>query len=159
MKKFFRVKGWGAKSSVCPSKAGITNFFGGISRDLAGISRRCPKSLRKKSLCSIFVPYFFWNFKHLEGADFRRNPQIWQKTEDFRRRVRNLIRSVTFSSAQFGEPTTSVIVTRTCLTFTRVPAKVSSVHQSSGEGAFCMKAACGICSKCRTPVQKSEKSL
>ena len=32
-------------------------FFGGISRDLAGISQLCPKSLRKKSLCSSFVPY------------------------------------------------------------------------------------------------------
>ena len=56
---FFHVKGWGAKSSVCPSKPGKSNFFGGISRDFAGISRRCPKSLRKTSLCSIFVPYKF----------------------------------------------------------------------------------------------------
>ena len=53
----FHVKGWGPKSSVCPSKPGKPNFFGGISRDFAGMSRRCPKSLRKKSLCSIFVPY------------------------------------------------------------------------------------------------------
>ena len=40
------VKGWGPKSSVCPSKPGKS------------ISRRCPKSLRNKSLCSIFVPNF-----------------------------------------------------------------------------------------------------
>ena len=36
----------------------IKLFFGGISRDFAGISRGRPKSLRKKSLGSIFVPYF-----------------------------------------------------------------------------------------------------
>ena len=50
----FHVKGWGPKSSVCPSKPGKPNFFGGISRDFAGISRRCPKSLRKKHLCFNF---------------------------------------------------------------------------------------------------------
>ena len=33
----------GPKSSVCPSKPGKSNFFGGISRDFAGISRRCRK--------------------------------------------------------------------------------------------------------------------
>ena len=45
----FHVKGWGPKSSACPSKPGKPNFFGGISRDFfAGISRRCPKSLRKQ---------------------------------------------------------------------------------------------------------------
>ena len=32
--------------------------FGRDIPDFAGISRRCPKSLRKKSLCSILVPYF-----------------------------------------------------------------------------------------------------
>ena len=52
----FHVKGWGPKSSVCSSKPGKSNFFGGTSQDFAGISRRCPKSLRKKSLCSIFGP-------------------------------------------------------------------------------------------------------
>ena len=38
------VEGWGPKSSVCPSKSGKPNFFGGISRDFAGISQRRPKS-------------------------------------------------------------------------------------------------------------------
>ena len=42
------MKGWGPKSSVCPSKPMETKLFGGMSRDLAGISRVCPKSLRKK---------------------------------------------------------------------------------------------------------------
>ena len=49
------MKGWGPKSSVCPSKpretklfGGISRDFAGISRDFAGISRWCPKSLRKK---------------------------------------------------------------------------------------------------------------
>ena len=32
----FHVKGWGPKSSACPSKPGKSNFFGGISRDFAG---------------------------------------------------------------------------------------------------------------------------
>ena len=49
------MKGWGPKSSVCPSKPGKSNSLGGISRDFAGISRRRPKSLRKKS----FV-FNFW---------------------------------------------------------------------------------------------------
>ena len=51
------MKGWGPKSSVCPSKPRESNFFGGISRDFAGISRKRPKSLRKKCLGSIFGPY------------------------------------------------------------------------------------------------------
>ena len=42
------MKGWGPKSSACPSKPRESNFFGGISRDFAGISRKRPKSLRKK---------------------------------------------------------------------------------------------------------------
>ena len=53
----FHVNGWGPKSSIRPSKPGKSNFLGGISRDFAGISRGRPKSLRKKSLCSISVPY------------------------------------------------------------------------------------------------------
>ena len=52
----FHVNGWGPKSSICPSKSGKSQFLGGISRDFAGISRGCPKSLRKKGLCSISVP-------------------------------------------------------------------------------------------------------
>ena len=52
----FHVKGWGPKSSVCPSKSRESNFFGRISRDFAGISRKRPKSLRKKSLGSILAP-------------------------------------------------------------------------------------------------------
>ena len=51
------MKGWGPKSSVCPSKPRETKLFGRISRDFAGISRGGPKSLRKISLCSIFVLY------------------------------------------------------------------------------------------------------
>ena len=53
----FHTKGWGPKSSVCPSKPGKSNFFRGISRDFAGISRNCPKSLRKKE--------FGFNFRSL----------------------------------------------------------------------------------------------
>ena len=62
----FHVNGWGPKSSICPSKPGKSNFLGGISRDFAGISRGCPKSLRKKSLCSISGPHnwFMLQFQH-----------------------------------------------------------------------------------------------
>ena len=50
-------RGGGPKSSVCPSKPGKSrNFFGGISRDFAGISRRHPKSLRKKAFVFNFGP-------------------------------------------------------------------------------------------------------
>ena len=53
----FHVKGWGPKSSVCPSKPRETKlFFGGYPGTFAGISRGCPKSLRKKSLCLTLVP-------------------------------------------------------------------------------------------------------
>ena len=43
----FHVKGWGAKSSVCPSKPGKSNVLGGISRDFARTSQRSPKSSSK----------------------------------------------------------------------------------------------------------------
>ena len=41
--------------------------------------------------------------------------------------------------------TDNVIFTTTYLTFTRVPAKVPDVHQSSGEGAFFMWVAFRMC--------------
>ena len=50
------MKGWGPKSSVCPSKPGKPNFFGGISLDFAGISRGRPKSLRKKVCVQFSFP-------------------------------------------------------------------------------------------------------
>ena len=50
------VKGWGLKSSVCPSKPGNQTFWAGYPGIFAGMSRGCPKSLRTKSLCSIFCP-------------------------------------------------------------------------------------------------------
>ena len=50
------MKGWGPKSSVCPSKPGESNFFCGISREFAGISRRGPKSLRKKVCVQFLAP-------------------------------------------------------------------------------------------------------
>ena len=53
----FRVKGWGPKSSVCPSKHRETKLFGGISRDLWRDIRGCPTSLRKKT--------FVFNFRTL----------------------------------------------------------------------------------------------
>ena len=50
------MKGWGPKSSVCPSKPGKSNFLGRISRDFPGISRQCPKSLRKKDCVQSISP-------------------------------------------------------------------------------------------------------
>ena len=49
--------------------------------------------------------------------------------------------------AKFGElwRTHSGIFMRTFLTFTRVPAKVPHIHQSSGEGAFWMWVAFRMC--------------
>ena len=54
---FFHVKGRGPKSSVCPSKPRETKTLAGYPRIFGGISRECPKSLRKKRLCSISRPY------------------------------------------------------------------------------------------------------
>ena len=52
------ARGGGQKVRCVPRKQGNQTFLGGISRDFAArISRRCPKSLRKKSLRSIFGPY------------------------------------------------------------------------------------------------------
>ena len=53
----FHVKGWGPKSSVYPSKPRKTKRFVGCPGIFGGMSRGRPKSLRKKSLCSIFAPY------------------------------------------------------------------------------------------------------
>ena len=52
----FHVKGGGPKSSVCPSKPGKSNFFGGISRDCAWISRRRPENLEKKVCIQFSFP-------------------------------------------------------------------------------------------------------
>ena len=43
--------------------------------------------------------------------------------------------------------THNAMFTTTSLIFTRVPAKVSHVHQSSGAGAFCMSVALSMCAK------------
>ena len=61
----FHVKGWGAKKfGMSLETQGNQNFFfGGISRDFAGISRqKSPKSLRKKCLGSIFGPCIWPTF-------------------------------------------------------------------------------------------------
>ena len=49
--------------------------------------------------------------------------------------------------ANLGElwRTHNTIFTTTSVTFTRVPAKVPHIHQSSGEGAFCMRVAFRMC--------------
>ena len=72
----FHVNGLGAKKfDTSLETRDVSNFLGGISRDFAGISRRCPKSLRKKSLCSISVlslecrkwGFRRWGFKQIRG--------------------------------------------------------------------------------------------
>ena len=63
------MKGWGQKSSVCPSKPRENPTFGGISRDVAGISWRRPKSLRKKHLCLTFVPILQNKISYSERAE------------------------------------------------------------------------------------------
>ena len=52
----FHVKGWGPKSSVCPSEPGKSNFFGGTPRNFAGISRLRPKSLTKRVSVQFLAP-------------------------------------------------------------------------------------------------------
>ena len=52
----FQVKEWGPKSSVCTSKPGKSNFFGGISRDFAGISRQSPEKFEKKVCVQFLAP-------------------------------------------------------------------------------------------------------
>ena len=66
------MKGWGPKSSVFPLKPGKSNFFGGKSRDFAGISRGRPKSLNKKVCVQSSSPNFlFWGLRAFqEGIDF-----------------------------------------------------------------------------------------
>ena len=59
------MKGWRPKSSICSSKPRESNFFGGISRDFAGISRKRPKSLRKKMFGFKFGPLLKGPFSDL----------------------------------------------------------------------------------------------
>ena len=47
----------GQKVRYVPRNPGKPNFLAGYPGIFAGISLKCPKSLRKKSLCSILVPY------------------------------------------------------------------------------------------------------
>ena len=51
----FHVKGWGPKSSVCPSKPGKSNFFGGISRNFAWDIPAAPEKFEKKKVCVQFL--------------------------------------------------------------------------------------------------------
>ena len=63
----FHVKGWGPKSSVCPSKPRESNFFW---RDIPGFCRdipEAPEKFEKKKLGSILVPYQDWKIKSREA--------------------------------------------------------------------------------------------
>ena len=76
------MNGWGPKSSIRPAKPGKSNFLGGISRNFAGISRGRPKSLRKKSLGSIFVPYSLFRTRRHGVRPYEhyrhRAEQVWR---------------------------------------------------------------------------------
>ena len=61
----FHVNGWGPKSSIRPSKPGKSTFLGGISRDFAGISRRRPRSLRKKVWVQFSFPILSRDFGNI----------------------------------------------------------------------------------------------
>ena len=52
----FHVKGWVPKNSVCPLEPGKPNFFGGISRDFAGISGGARKVWKKKICVQFSFP-------------------------------------------------------------------------------------------------------
>ena len=69
----FHVKGSGPKSSVCPSKTGKSDFFGGTSRDFARISQNCPKSLRETKK---FV-FSFWPLITLGNVTAANSLKIW----------------------------------------------------------------------------------
>ena len=80
------MKGWGPRSSACPSKPGNPNLFGGISRDFAGM---CPKSLRKKE--------FVFNFRSLKGQNVRGGArlggaEVWKPLRGLR--IRPLISAI-----------------------------------------------------------------
>ena len=79
----FHTKGLGPKSSVCPSKkTGKSNYFGGISRNFAGISRGRPKSLRKK----VWVQFSFPKKSGLSKCGRTQNTQ-----KSANERKRNLV--------------------------------------------------------------------
>ena len=73
----FHVKGWGPKTSVCPSKPRESNFFGGISRDFAGISWNRPKSLRKNVWVQFLAPIVGDDFDWTTGIPCDGNE--WRK--------------------------------------------------------------------------------
>ena len=62
------MKGWGPKSSVCPSKPRESNFFGGISLDLAWISE-APEKFEKK-----MFGFNFWPLGRIKNAPNRGPP-------------------------------------------------------------------------------------
>ena len=50
----FHARGWGPKSSVCPSKPRETKLFSGVSWDFCRDVPGAPEKFEKNSLCSIF---------------------------------------------------------------------------------------------------------
>ena len=51
------MKGWGPKVRYVPRNQGNQTFLAGYPGNLPGYPSGARKSLRKESLCSIFVPY------------------------------------------------------------------------------------------------------
>ena len=51
------MKGWGPRTSVCPSNPMESKLFGGISGDLCRDIPEVPENLEKKKLVFILTPY------------------------------------------------------------------------------------------------------
>ena len=129
-------------------------------RDNQGSARRCPRDFLKGHFC--------WD----TGRVFQKHPPgvpglsrgFSENLRDFFlmcllcslffRQVPGCTKSMCAPSCElwrtlmkFGElwRTHNNTFTRTSVTFTRVPAKVPRIHQSSGEGAFCIWVAFRMC--------------
>ena len=93
----FHMKGVGAKQfGMSPRNPGNQTLLGGISRDFAGISRKCPKSLRKKCLGSILVS--LWRLISNEGQDILQTPKAPRKSQSTLRAKGTLISEPRFST-------------------------------------------------------------
>ena len=84
----FHMKGWGPKSSVCPSKPRETKLLGGISRgycwDIPGV----PEKFEKKGLCSILVSHASWQ---VEKASPHISPDFLHRRFQISNRISNQI--------------------------------------------------------------------
>ena len=111
---------------VLSSRVWVLATFGQIGLHLDWLGCSLPLSIKLKTLCRCSAQTCFINSGKFRGI--RKDARAFMRT-----------------LAKYGElwRTHNVIFRISSLTFTRVPAKVTHVHQSSGEGAFCMRVAFG----------------